>query len=75
MSDQHSEGLEHDNPRYQHVLIHLCESCGGAFEAGDEVVSLSDGFVDENTHFDVNNRRFWHRRCFPEAEFREVLSS
>lgn len=50
--------------RYQHVRIHLCESCGDGFQAGDEVVSLSDGYVDENEDYDVSNRRFWHRDCF-----------
>lgn len=51
--------------RYPHVDIHLCKSCGDAFEPGDEVVSLSDGHVDENERYDVSNRRFWHRDCFP----------
>lgn len=57
--------MEKSSADYQHVQIHLCQKCKDGFEAGDEVVSLSDGNVDTDVSYDVNNRRFWHRDCFP----------
>lgn len=60
--------------KYQKVNIHLCEECRDCFESGDELVCLSDGFANDYVEYDVNNRRFWHRSCFPEAELKEVLS-
>lgn len=66
---------DHDSSRYRHVRIHLCESCGDGFEAGDEVVSLSDGYVDEHQDYDVSNRRFWHRDCFTPADIGSTTGS
>jgi len=50
--------------RYFYVGIYQCQSCGEGFEVGDELVSLSDGFADEDEDFAVENRRFWHRECW-----------
>lgn len=61
MSEHSTDGTE----RYQHVKNHLCESCDDEFDFGDEIVSLSDGWVDEDEAYGVINHRFWHRDCFP----------
>lgn len=50
--------------RYPFVNIHRCESCKEVFEHGDKLVCVSDGWNDEDS-FEVSNRHFWHRECFP----------
>lgn len=51
---------------YGHVDIHLCKHCGGEFEPGQEVVCRSDGYVDGEMRYEVDNRRFFHRECWIE---------
>ena len=55
--------------RYPYVRVHLCESCGNGFKAGDELVSLSDGYADENEDYEIENRCFWHRECWRNSRY------
>ncbi len=61
-----------DSDRYDHLDIHVCESCKHVFQSGDDVVSLSDGYVNENNDYVVNNRRFYHRVCWRNSEYMDT---
>lgn len=50
--------------RYEKMDIHTCESCGGTFQEGHEVICLSDGYVEIGREYDIENRRFWHLKCW-----------
>jgi hypothetical protein len=63
-----SAGVE----RYRYLRVHLCQSCGEGFEAGDKLVSLSDGFSDKNEDYAVENRRFWHRDCWRNSRYMDT---
>jgi len=58
--------------RYFYVGIYQCQSCGEGFEVGDELVSLSDGFTDEDEDFAVENRRFWHCDCWKNSRYMDT---
>lgn len=54
---------------YPHPQMHLCDECGAEFEVGDELVSLSDGVVDEETSYQAENIRFFHKECWKNSEY------
>ena len=70
MTGQSVGGVE----RYFYVGIYQCQSCGEGFEVGDELVSLSDGFADEDEDFAVENRRFWHRECWKNSRYMDTVA-
>ena len=58
--------------RYPYVRVHLCNGCKEGFEAGDELVSLTDGYADENEDYEVENRRFWHLECWRNSRYMDT---
>lgn len=54
-----------DVHRYQHVEAHLCKGCHETFEAGDDLVAVTDGYMTRDGAFNTNDMLFWHGECFP----------
>lgn len=56
-------------PRYEHIEAHLCQGCSGKFREGDDVVCLSDGYVEIGAEYRVSNRRFFHTDCWIQSDY------
>jgi len=60
--------------RYEQVPIHLCQGCGSSFYPGDEVVTLSDGFIETDESHSPDNIRFFHGDCWKNSRYMDTGS-
>ena len=49
---------------YPNIDIYLCKECKEFFELGDEIISLSEGYVDSYNRHNVDNRIIYHIECW-----------